>query len=124
MLKDLARRLGAGLVAAIMTAVAAGIVLVAAAFATYAALKLAVSPAAASALTALTFAVVAGLIAVLAPKVIRGKPTPGRKVQVDPDTMRTAAEVGIAVLGIIGDMALTRRLKRQDKARNHKRSRR
>ena len=124
MLKDLAKRLGAGLTAAVMIAVAAGIVLVAAAFAVYAAMKLVVSPPAASAVTALVFAVVAGLIAVAAPRFVRGKPTPAQRTPVDPAAMRTAAEVGVAVLGILSDMALSRRLKRQEKARNTKHRRR
>ena len=125
MLKDLARRLGAGLVAAVMMAVAAGIVLVAAAFALYAAMKLLVSPAAASAVTALAFAVIAGVIAVLAPRLIKGKATPAApKTRIDPDALRTASEVGVAVLGIVGDMAFSRRLKRQELARDKKHRRR
>ena len=124
MLKDLARRLGAGVVAAVMIAVAAGIVLVAAAFAVYAAMKMVVSPAAASAVTALAFAVMAGLIAVVAPRLIRGKPAPAAKARPDTAALRPAAEAGVAVLGIIGDMALSRRLKRQEKARNIKYRRR
>ena len=128
MLKDLGRRLSAGLVAAVMIAVAAGITLVALSFAAYAGLKTVVSPAAASALTALIFAAVAGLIAVVAPKVIAGDPkvadqTFSRK-PLDPALMRTAGEVGVAVLGVIADLALSRRLKRQQKAREDKRHKR
>ena len=129
MLKDLGRRLGAGLVAAVMIAVAAGITLVAASFAAYAGLKTVVSPAAASAITALIFAVVAGLIAVVAPRVIAGKPKAGSHERshkpFDPALMRTAGEVGVAVLGVVADLALSHRLKRQQKAReakHHKRS--
>ena len=125
MLKDLARRLIAGLVAAVMIAVAAGVVLVAAAFALYAGMKLVVSTGAASAVTALAFAVIAGLIAGLAPRLIKGKATAAApKVRIDSDALRTASEVGVAVLGIIGDMALGRRLKRQELARDKKHRRR
>ena len=126
MLLDLARRLGAGLIAAIMIAVAAGIVLVAAAFAAYAALKTVVSPAAASALTAAAFAVVAGLIAVLAPRMITRKSAtaPVRTARLDPDTLRTATEISAAVLGVVGNMVLNRRAKRAEQARDQKRSRR
>ena len=125
MLKDLARRLSAGLVAAMMIAVAAGIFLVAAAFALYAGMKLIVSPAAASAVTALAFAVIAGLIAVLAPRLIKGRAAPtAPKGRLNPDTLRTASEVGVAVLGIVGDMALSRRLKRREHARDKKHRRR
>ncbi len=124
MLGDLARRLGAGLVAAVMIAVAAGIVLVAAAFAVYAALKLAVSPAAASALTALVFAVVTGLLALLGPRLAGAGPKRAPATHRDPAALRTASEVAVAVLGIVGDMALSRRLKRQEKARNTKHRRR
>ncbi len=123
MLRDLARRLGAGLVAAVATAVAAGIVLVAAAFAAYAGLKTVVSPAAASALTALAFAMIVALIAVIAPRLIRGKPEPARKAA-DSDALRGAAELGVAALSVIGDLAQSRRLKRQDRARNRKHRRR
>ena len=124
MLKDLARRLGAGLVAAVLIAVATGSVLVAAAFAIYAAMKLVVSPAAASAVTALVFAVVAGLIAVIAPRVVRGKSVPSSKPHPDPKSLRTASEVGVALLGIVADMAQSRRLKRQEQARITKHRRR
>ena len=127
MFRDLARRLGAGLVAAVMIAVAAGIILVAAAFAVYAGMKLIVSPAAASATTALVFAVLAGLIAVVAPRLIMGKPAPAQpthKASLDPATLRTASELGVAVLGVLGDMALSRRLKRQEQARKNKHRRR
>lgn len=127
MLKDLGRRLGAGLVAAVMIAVAAGITLVAAAFGAYAGLKMVVTPAAASALTALIFAVVAGLVAVLAPRAIAGKPKPQRAAshehalaRIDPALLRTAGEVGVALLGVVADMALSHRLKRQEKARDAK----
>ena len=130
MLKDLGRRASAGLVAAVLVAVAAGITLVAAAFAAYAGLKLVVSPAAASALTALAFAGVAGLIAVVAPKVVGGggKTTPhpaaARGKPLDPALMRTAGEVGVAVLGVLAELAFSHRLKRQHKAREDKRHKR
>ena len=127
MLKDLGRRLGAGLVAAVMIAAAAAITLVALSFAAYAGLKTVVSPAAASALTALMFAAVAGLIAIVAPKVIAGKlkatSHAGQHARkpLDPALMKTAGEVGVAVLGVVADLALSHRLKRQQRAREHKR---
>ena len=130
MLKDLGRRLGAGVVAAVMIAAAAAITLVALSFAAYAGLKTVASPAAASALTALIFAAVAGLTAVVAPKVIVGKPKTGSHPPqpahkpIDPALMRTAGEVGVAVLGVVTDLALSHRLKRQQKtreAKHHKR---
>ena len=129
MLKHLGRRLSAGLVAAVMTAVAAGVTLVAAAFAAYAGLKLVVSPAAASALTALAFAAIVGLIAVVAPKVLAGgektdHPAEPRHKPLDPALMKTAGEVGVAVLGMVADLALSHRLKRQQKAREDNRHKR
>lgn len=130
MLKDLGRRLGAGLVAAVMIAFAAGITLVAAAFAAYAGLKTVVSPAAASALTALIFAAVAALIAVLAPKMISRSAgeTSNRQAHphrsLDPALTRTVAEAGAAALGVAADLALSHRLKRQQKAREAKHHRR
>lgn len=123
MLKDLARKFVAGLVAAVMIGVAAGIVLVAAAFAVYAGMKTFVSPAAASAVTALAFAAVAGLIAVVAPRVIRGKRAALSEAPTHP-AAGPAAQVAVVLLGIIGDMARSRRLKRQEKARHFKHARR
>ena len=125
MLKNLGRRLSAGLVAAVMAAVAAGITLVAAAFAAYAGLKMVVSPASASALTALVFAAVAGLVAVIAPKAIAGDtkaphPAEPRHKALDPAMMGAVGEVGVAVLGVVADLALSHRLKRQQKARGDK----
>ena len=127
MLKDLARRLGAGLVAAVMMAVAAGVVLVAAAFAVYAGMERLVSPAAAAAVTALVFAAVAALIAFFAPRLIKGGPAraqPAHKPPVDPATIRTVSEIGMAVLGVLGDVALSRRRRRRAQARKHGQKRR
>ena len=72
MFKDLAKRAGAGVAAAILLGIAAGTTFVAAAFAIYAGFKMVVTPAAASALTALIAVIVTGLIAFIASKIAGG----------------------------------------------------
>ena len=127
MLKDLVRRLTAGLVAAALMAVTAGVTVVAAAFGAYAGLKGLVGPAAASGLTALLFAALLGVIAVTAPALVRGRQADKAAHDVhrrhDPATLRTASQAGTALLGLLAEFAQGRRLRRQDKARAAKRRR-
>ena len=125
MLGDLARRLGAGLVAAVMMAVAAGIALVATSFALYALFCLFASPAVASALTAGIFAAITALIAYFAPKLINpGAETHRRAQRPDAATMRLFAELGLAALGVVADLGLQKRWKGRQTRRDVKRSRR
>ncbi|MBV8593812.1 MAG: hypothetical protein JOZ27_05895 [Caulobacteraceae bacterium] len=128
MLKDLAKRAGLGAASAVMASTAAAIALVALAFCLYALLKLVVAPAGAAGITALVFAALAGLFAFTAPKLTKAaKPTREEvaavRPRVDPETLRLAAEAGVAVLGAAADMALSRRLKREEKVRKSRRRR-
>ena len=106
MLNQFLRRIAAGLVGAVLAAVACGVAAVAAAYAIYAVLRLTLSAAAAAAIDAGIFAVIAGLIALILPRLVRGprrKPTPGPRI--DPDTARLATDAGLAVLTAITEMA-------------------
>ena len=123
-LDALGRRVAAGLVAAVLIAVAGGVALVAAAFALYAALEIWVSPAAASALTALAFAVLAAGLAMAAPAAIRGAPTakpvaqaPSRALPIDNAVLRLGAEIAVTVFGLLAELALKRRVEKTDRRR-------
>lgn len=110
MLNQFLRRIAAGLVGAVLAAVASGVAAVAAAYAIYAVLRLSLSAAAAAAIDAGIFAVVAGLIALILPGLVRG---PRRKTtsqpRMDPDTARLATDAGLAVLTAVTGMARGRR---------------
>jgi hypothetical protein len=122
-LDTLGRQLAAGLVAATLIAVAGGITLVAASFGLYAGLKMVMSPAAASALTALAFAIVAGGLAVAAPGVIRGKPVvkpappAARALPIDNATLRLGTEIAVTVFGLLAELALRRRVDKSERRR-------
>ena len=121
-LDTIGRRLTAGLVAAVLIAVAGGIALVAASFGLYAGLKTLMSPAAASGLTALAFAIVAGVLAAAAPAAIRGTPPaktapPPRTVPIDNATLRLGAELAVTAFGLLAEMALRRRVDKSGRRR-------
>ena len=121
-LDTVGRRLTAGLVAATLIAVAGGIALVAASFGLYAGLKMVVSPAAASGLTALVFAIVAAVLAVAAPAAIRGtppaRPTPAaRALPIDNATLRLGAEIAVTAFGLLAEMVLRRRVDKSERRR-------
>jgi hypothetical protein len=118
MFKDILQRLGLGAVAVILAAFAGGIAFVALAYGLFALLESRLSPAAAAAITAGVFAVVAAGLAVLVPTVAPKKADIATlKPKLDQRTIALATEAGVAALGIMGDMMISRRLKRQDKAR-------
>ena len=118
------QRLGAGAAAVILAAFAGGVTFVALAFAIFALLQRYVSTAGAAALTALVFALVCAALALLVPKVAPKKQEiVAVRPKLDPATMRMATEVGVAALGIVGDIALSRRLKREEKIIKAKRKR-
>ena len=118
MFKDILQRLGLGAVAVILAAFAGGIAFVALAYALFALLEIRLSPAAAAAITALVFAAVAGALAVLVPKVAPTKADVAvLKPKLDQRTIALASEAGVAALGILGDVMISRRLKRAEKAR-------
>ena len=72
-LAALGARVSAGAIFTVMIAVSCGITLVALSFAIYAELEIFISPAFASAGTALIFAVIAGLIGLAAPRIIQAR---------------------------------------------------
>jgi hypothetical protein len=116
MLNQFLRRIAAGLVGAVLAAVACGVAAVAAAYAIYAVLRLTLSDAAAAGIDAAIFAVIAGLIALILPRLVRG---PRRKTtsspRIDPDTARLATDAGLAVLTAITEMERGGRRKRRAK---------
>jgi hypothetical protein len=122
MFKEMIWRFGSSLIAAALTATAASIALVAAAFGLYAALGMVMTRAAAAGLTALTFAVIAGLIILAAPRLIARGPK-GRRQAKDRrkgEAARTAMEVGLAALTVAADLAMKRRPGKGEKTRHEK----
>lgn len=122
MLKDVLRKAGAGAAAVILAAFAGGVAFVAAGFALFAVLERVVSIAGAAALTALAFAIVTAVIAFLAPALgPRRRHLTAVKPKMDADTVRLASEAGMILLGLAGDLALSHRLKREERSRGRKR---
>ena len=116
MFKDLLQRVGFGAVAVILAAFAGGIAFVAAAYALFAFLEVRLSPAGAGAITAVVFAVVAAGLAFLLPKAAPQKAdVAALKPKLDQRTIAFASEAGVAVLGVLGDLLISRRLKRAAK---------
>ncbi len=114
MISDLLKRLGSGAVAVILAAFAGGIAFVALAYALFALLERSVGAAGAGAITAVVFAVVTAALALLVPKVAPKKAQVVEvRPKVDPNTVRLATEMGVALLGIVGDLAFSRRQRRQ-----------
>ena len=124
MLMDMGRRFGVGAAAAVLAAVAAAVALVATAFCLYALLAAALSRPAASAITALVFAALTVLIAMLAPKLLAAKPAAANRPLIDGVGARMAAEAGLALLGMATEMSRSRRQDRQEKVGGGKRRRR
>ena len=106
MLNQFLRRIAASLVGAMLAAVASGVAAVAAAYAIYVLLRLSLSPAAAAAIDAGIFAVIAGLIALILPYLVRG-PRRGSTAtpRIDSDTAKLAADAGLALLTAVIEMA-------------------
>lgn len=124
MLKAMLQRLGASVAAVILAAFAGGITFVALAFAIFALLERYVSTAGAAGLTALVFAIVSAVLALAIPRVAPKKhELVAIRPKLDPAAMRLATEVGVSLLGIVGDIALSRRLKREEKITKTRRKR-
>ena len=116
MFKDLAKRAGAGVAAAILLGVAAGTTFVAAAFAVYAGFKMVVTPAAASALTALIAAVLTGLIALIASKIAGGEKNKDRhEHHHDGFGVGSAVQIGGFVVPVLLEFMKGRREKQAHK---------
>jgi hypothetical protein len=120
MFKDILQRTGMGAVAVILAAFAGGIAFVALAYGLFALLETRLSPVGAAAITAGVFAVVAAGLALLVPRVAPTKAHVATlKPKLDDRTLALATEAGVAALGIMGDMLISRRLKRAEKARRN-----
>ena len=118
MFKDILQRFGFGAVAVILAAFAGGIAFIALAYGLFALLEIRFSPAAAAAITAGVFAVVAAGLALLVPKAAPKKADIAvLKPKLDQRTIALASEAGVAALGILGDLMISRRVKRQENAR-------
>ena len=95
--------------------------MVSGAYAIFAVLRDRLSPAGASAVTAMAFASVTFLLAVFGPKMIRARAVSmiDRDVagppKIDSSVMRTGIEVGMAVITTIAEVALQRRRERSHK---------
>jgi hypothetical protein len=102
MLNRLIGRIIAGLIAAGLAAGAAGVTVIAAGFGLYALLRHWLTAPAAGGATALAFALLTVLIALVAPVILKGRPrkaSPGLKL--DGESARTAIESGMAILATI-----------------------
>ncbi len=116
MIKTLMQQLGAGVAAIILAAFAGGIAFVALAFALFALLQTWVTTAGAAAITAAIFAFITAALAILVPKAApKKRDLVVARPKMDPATVRLATEAGVAALAMIGDVALSRRLKREEK---------
>lgn len=114
MISDLMRKLGAGAAAVILAAFAGGIAFIALAYALFALLERFIGPAGAGAITAVVFALVTAALALLVPKVAPKKAeVVEARPKLDPNTLRLGTEMGVALLGIIGDLAFSHRQKRE-----------
>ncbi len=115
MISGLEARIAASAISTILVAVAGAITLVAVAYAIYAGLRDPLSPAGASAVTALIFAIVTAALAVVGPKLIKARASAAKtevaapRPAIDPSTMRTALEIGLAVVATLADVAWQRR---------------
>ncbi len=130
-IKDLLSRATATAIAAALAAVTTCAAALAVSFALYGGLKPVVADAGAAGLTALACALLAALIVSVTPGML--KPEPRRHASRPPGGARAArggeggqvaAELGLAALGLVADLSLQRRLKREEKARNERKSRR
>ena len=112
--------LSANVIAAVVSTLlgsAAGIIaLVALSFAIYAGFKNLTNPPVASALTALVFAILGGVIAVVVPRAIKSKARSqaaeldAARARQTASTVRTVAEIAFAVIGATAEAAVQRRL--------------
>jgi len=102
MLNRLIGRIIAGLIAAGLAAGAAAVAVVAAAFGLYALLRHWLLEPAAGGVTALAFALLTVLIALLAPVLLKARPRkPAAGLKLDGATARTAMESAIAILAAV-----------------------
>jgi hypothetical protein len=109
MLNRLIGRIIAGLIAAGLAAGAAGVAVIAAGFGLYALLGHWLAPPAAGGATALAFALLTILIALVAPAILKGRPRkPSLGLKLDAETARTAAESAVAILAAVLELRAAR----------------
>lgn len=110
MLNQFLRRLAAALVGSAIAAAAAAIAAVAGAFALYGVLKLWVSPAGAAALDGLAFALLAGILALCLPALVRRRrPRADRDGIPESNAAKLATDALVALITVGLEMARGRR---------------
>lgn len=123
MLNLLLRRIAAGLVGAAIGAAAAAVATIAAGFAIYAVLQPRLGDAAAAAITAAAFCVIALLVGLLVPLVWRRRPST-RRAREEAETVGTAVEALIGLAGAALGLFRRRRKRTPQAAPAERRSRR
>ena len=124
-LAALGAHLSAGIVATVLAAVAGGIFLIAGSYAIFALLSEHVSPAWASALTALTYALILAAIALIAPAIIRSsaskakQDSPPVKPALTTENVKLATQLGLVLIGGIAEGVLSRRSAKREATRHH-----
>jgi EamA domain-containing membrane protein RarD len=109
MLNRLIGRIIAGLIAAGLAAGAAGVAVIAAGFGLYDLLRHWLSAPAAGGATALVFALLTVLIALVAPAILKRRPRKAAVgLKLDGATARTALESGIAILAAVLELRAAR----------------
>ena len=120
MFKGIISKVQAFLIGSIVLAVASGVAVVAVAYGLYALLRLGLTPPLSAVITAVVFAVVAGVSAMMLLKVFssktsaKAKPTHGR----NPPAMQAGMEAGMAVMGLLADTMVSRRETQRAKDRS------
>ncbi len=112
MLKQLLRRITFEVVGIVALAVAAGVAVISAAYGLYALLRTSFSAAASAGLTSLAAIILVAILAVVLIQLAKKKPTSpeARSRRIDPDTIQQAFTVGSAIIGVLADVVLQRRL--------------
>jgi hypothetical protein len=118
-IEALGANVGGSIIATVMTAVAAGIALVAAAFAIYDAVAALTSPAIAAGLTALALAIIAVITGLVGPRIVRGRAAASERRLGPGRSIENSAVLGLAAefLLIIGDLAADRALRHRATSR-------
>ena len=128
MLKSLISKAQAFLIGSVVLAVACGVAVIAAGYGVYAVIRIALSPAASAAVTAVVFAVVAGVAALMLLRTFSSKGDAKTKASSEParsaQPVQMGMEAGMALVGLIADMIVSRREAKLDKDRSkHRKSR-
>ncbi|MHB8283984.1 MAG: hypothetical protein ACYDD1_04840 [Caulobacteraceae bacterium] len=124
MFKDLLPKIRAFLIGTVILAVACGVAVVAAGFGLYAILiQLQLNVPESAAITAVVFAVIAGVSALLLGRVFKGgrgkvaaKAAPAR----NPEAMQMGMEAGSAVIGLLTDLLASRKTAQRERTRSRR----